>query len=85
MATQRHAYNHRSIGGHSAQSWIPRKKSDNTFLVIAFCDLKAFNSMPQGNRRIVIVARKFSRRDRILHMGANDPIMHQAFLPLWLS
>src|SRR6185369_2272116 len=80
MAAQRHAHNRRSIGCDPTQSWISAKKSRNAFLVVALCNLKALNSLPQLNRGIVIVDRKFSRVNRVLHVGATNLIMHRAFL-----
>src|SRR6266446_1594225 len=80
MAAQRHAHNHRSIRCDPTQSWISAKKPRDAFLVVALCNLKALNSLPQLNRSIVIVDRKFSRVNRVLHVGANNLIMHRAFL-----
>jgi hypothetical protein len=80
MAAQRHAYNHRSIGCDPAQSWISGKKPRNALFVVALGNLKALNSLPQLDRGIVIVDRKFSRANRVLHVGANSHTMHRAFL-----
>src|SRR2546423_7246476 len=84
MAAQRHAHNYRSIGCDPTQSWISRKKSRNAFLVIAFGNLNALNSLPQLNRGIVIVDRKFSRANCVLHEGANNLSMHCPLLILAL-
>ena len=50
------------------------------FLVVALSNLKALNSLPQLNRSIVIIDREFPRVNRVLHVGANNLIMHRAFL-----
>src|SRR6266403_3493932 len=80
MAAQRHAHNRRSIGCDPTQSWISAKKPRDAFLVVALCNLKALNSLPQLNRSIVIVDRKFSRVNRVLHVGASNLNMRRALL-----
>src|SRR5207253_6467013 len=69
-----------SIGCDPTQSRISAKKPRDAFLFVALCNFKALNSLPQLNRSIVIVDRKFSRVNRVLHVGASNVIMHRAFL-----
>src|SRR6266568_8406382 len=80
MAAQRHPHDHRSIGCDPTQSRISGKKPRDAFFVIALCNLEPLNSFPQLNRGIVIVDRKFSRANRVLHVGANNLSMHRALL-----
>ncbi len=72
MAAQRHPHDHRSIGCDPTQSRISGKKPRDAFFVIALCNLEPLNSFPQLNRGIVIVDRKFSRANRVLHVGAHN-------------
>jgi hypothetical protein len=80
MAAQRHTHDRQSIGCDPTQSRIPGKKPRNAFFVIAFRNLEPLNPLPQLNRVVVIVDRKFSRPNRVLHAGANNLSMHQALL-----
>src|SRR5213080_1452378 len=80
MAAQRHTYDRRSIGCDPTQSRIPAKKPRDAFFVIAPRNLEPLNSFPQLNRGIVIVDRKFSRANPVLHVGADNLTMHRALL-----
>src|SRR6476660_597355 len=80
MAAQRHAHNHRSIGCDPTQSWISAKKPRDAFLVVALCNLEALNSLPQLNCSIVIVDRKFSRVNRVLHVAPATLTCTERFL-----
>jgi hypothetical protein len=73
MAAQRHAHDPRSIGCDPTQSRIPGKKPHNAFFVIAFRNFEPLNTLPQLNRGIVIVDRKFSRVNRVLHVSRRQP------------
>ena len=70
VAAQRHAHDHRSIGCHPAQSRIPSKKPRNAFFVIALRNFEPLNSFPELNRGVVIVDRKFSCANRVVHVQA---------------
>src|SRR5437762_13085084 len=73
MAAQRHTYDRRSIVCDPTQSRLPAKKPPNAFFVIALRNLEPLNAFPQLSRGIVIVDRKFSRANRVLHVGAKRP------------
>jgi hypothetical protein len=67
VTAQRDANNRRPIGCYAAQTRIPPEKLSDAFFVISLRDLDTFHPLPQFNRRVVIVDRKFSGIDLASH------------------
>src|SRR5439155_26589640 len=70
----------RPSGLDPSHSRIPGKKTCNACFYITFLSLEPLNSLPYLNSGIVIVDRKFSRANPVLHVGADNLTMHRALL-----